>query len=136
MVIVGPHWKCPHCEERHIPTNEHLQPLLGAAKAKGPSAMPRPLPPQAIMTTQGYWPALHRLAEAGDAQGLAKDERIQAILKQLLDLPPTVRRQLLADALRLSMELPEVHGAAAAAIHQAEQPSDQRFRGAESASAG
>ena len=69
-----------------------------------------------------YWPALHRLSETSDRQGLGSDERLSAIVQQFLDMPPQVRRQLIADVLRLSLELPDVYAAVTAAANQAEQP--------------
>jgi len=131
MVIVATHWQCRHCGEMYIPADEQEQSanLISTAKENVPAHLPKATPPWTIKTAYEYWPALHLLADASDRQGLGTDERIDAIVKQLLNLPPTVRRQLLADMLRLSMELPDLHAAATAAVNQAEQPGDsKRFR--------
>ena len=83
-----------------------------------------------MIESSEYWPALHRLSEISDRQGLGTDERLSAIVRQFVDMPPQVRRQLVADVLRLSLELPDVYAAVTAAANQAE-PDEDRFRGGE-----
>ena len=76
-----------------------------------------------------YWPALHRLSDTSDRQGLGTDERLSAIVQQFLDMPPQVRRQLIADVLRLSLDLPDVYAAVTAAANQPEQLDISTVRG-------
>src|SRR5436189_4807070 len=70
-----------------------------------------------------FWSSLHQLAEAYERRGLTADERLQVVLKSFRDQPPTVRRQLLADVFRLSMDLPDLYASLAAAGNSSEQKS-------------
>jgi len=81
-----------------------------------------------MIDTTEYWPALHRLSETSDRQGMGTDERLDAIVKQFLQMPPQIRRQLIADVLRLSLELPDVYAAVTAAANQAEEQDLRRLR--------
>jgi hypothetical protein len=73
--------------------------------------------------TDDFWSGLHQLAETYERRGLTADERLQEVLNSFRDQPPTVRRQLLADVFRLSMDLPDLYAAIAAAGNSSEERS-------------
>jgi hypothetical protein len=63
----------------------------------------------AMVTITEFWPLIRQVAEAYDQSGLTADERTQAHLATFRELPATVRRQLLTDVFRLSLDLPELY---------------------------
>ena len=72
------------------------------------------------MTPTEFWPALRLLAQLYDQQGLTPDERLESIRQQFLAAPPVAQRQLIADALRLSMDLPDLYAAVVSSANQRE----------------
>lgn len=74
------------------------------------------------------WNLVQQLSEAYEQTGLTVDERTQALLASFRELPPTVRRQLLADVFRLSMDLPDLYASMVAIANSREQrQEDSKF---------
>jgi hypothetical protein len=74
------------------------------------------------------WNLVQQLSEAYDQTGLTVDERTQTLLTAFRELPPTVRRQLLADVFRLSMDLPDLYASMVAIANSREQrQEDSKF---------
>lgn len=62
-----------------------------------------------------FWLALHRLAEAYDAEGLTTDERTTNIVEQFMEMPAISRRQIHSDLLRIAVHVPDLAPLIAAA---------------------
>ena len=71
-------------------------------------------------STTEFWPLLHQLAEVYEKVGLTSDERLEASLTAFRELPATIRRQLLADLFRISMDLPDLYAAVVSTANQGE----------------
>jgi hypothetical protein len=68
-----------------------------------------------------FWPAVSQLRELLDSEGLTYDERMRTAVQHFLTLPPTVRRQLVLDLMRLSMELPDIYAAVCETANRCEE---------------
>jgi hypothetical protein len=82
-----------------------------------------------MLAVTEFWPLLHQLSEAYEQQGLTADERMQSQLRTFREMPPTVRRQLLADIFRLSMDLPDLYASMLSVANQGEVRSTQAGTG-------
>lgn len=71
-------------------------------------------------STTEFWPLLHQLAEAYEREGLTSDERLETTLTAFREMPATVRRQLLADLFRISMDLPDLYAAVVSTANENE----------------
>jgi hypothetical protein len=67
------------------------------------------------------WMDLHRLAASLDAEGLTRQERYDNLIDELLALPPTVRRELLAELRFLLAELIDLEPLVVNAANAAEE---------------
>jgi hypothetical protein len=80
-------------------------------------------------TPNEFWLCAHRLAEAYDAEGLTPEERATNITDEVLAMPPTVRREALANLRTLWLHLGDLYPIVAAAVNNSEEPRGKRRGG-------
>ncbi len=68
------------------------------------------------------WMDLHRLAASLDAEGITRQERVDNLVEEFLQLPPLVRRELLEELRFLLSELTDLEPV----IIQATNASEER----------
>ena len=56
-----------------------------------------------------FWLHVHVLADAYEAEGASPDERVENVVRQFQRMPPIAQRQVLADLLRLTVQIPELY---------------------------
>ena len=64
---------------------------------------------------------LHRLAASLEAEGLTRQERVDNLLQELIQLPPLVRRELLTELRFLIAELTDLEPLVINALNAAEE---------------
>jgi len=84
------------------------------------------IPPQRVegftmRTPNECWMDLHRLAASLDAEGLTRQERFDNLVEEFLQLPPLVRRELIAELRFLLSELPDLEPVIVQAINVVEE---------------
>jgi len=83
-----------------------------------------------VVPPNEFWLALHRLADAYDAEGLTTDERATNIVEQFMEMPAIARRHVHSDLLRIAVYIPDLAPLIAAAETKVaeQQPSKSRLQ--------
>jgi len=77
------------------------------------------------MAPNEFWPQLHQLAEAYQAEGATTEARLLAIVDEFEELAAPARREVLAELHFITTQLPQLHlrlASAARDIPTAAQP--------------
>jgi len=74
-----------------------------------------------MRTPNECWMDLHRLAASLDTEGVTREERFVNLVDEFLRLPPTVRRELLAELRFLLSELTDLEPVIVQAAHADEE---------------
>jgi hypothetical protein len=69
------------------------------------------------------WMELHRLAAAIEDEGLIRQERLDCLIEDFLEMPPLVRRELLRELQFLLAELTDLEPLIIQAVNKAEDGS-------------
>src|SRR5437868_196696 len=87
--------------------------------------LPQRLEGFTMRTPNECWMDLHRLAASLDAEGLTRQERFDNLVEEFLQLPPLVRRELIAELRFLLSELPDLERVIIQATNVAEEKKKQ-----------
>jgi hypothetical protein len=63
----------------------------------------------AMIAPNQFWLHVHMLADAYEAEGASPDERVENVVQQFERMPPIAQRQVLADLLRLTIQIPDLY---------------------------
>jgi len=78
------------------------------------------------MPASQFWNLVHQISEAQGKTGQTADERTRALLAAFGELPPTLKWELLADVMHLSMDLPDLYAAMMSVANIREQQGEDR----------